>query len=52
MASFYKFLDEHQHGPKEWLYDGDLEADFLCTLGQLQRAAREKPTGMEIDFRA
>lgn len=52
MASFYKFLDEHQHGPKECLYDGDLEADFLCTLGQIQRAAREKPTGMEIDFRA
>jgi hypothetical protein len=51
MASLQKLLDEHKHGSHEWLYDGDLEADFLRLLGQIRRAAREKPAGAEIDFR-
>ena len=51
MASLRKFLDEHKHWSHEWLYDGDLETDFLRILGQIQRAAREMPVGVEIDFR-
>ena len=51
MASFRKFLDEHKHWSHEWLYDGDLETDFLRILGQIQRAARETTVGVEIDFR-
>lgn len=51
MASLQKFLDEYKHGSHEWLYDGDLETDFLRFLGQIQRAARKKPSGAEIDFR-
>jgi hypothetical protein len=51
MASLQKLLHGHKHGSHEWLYDGDLETDFLRLLGQIQRAAREKPAGVEIDFR-
>ena len=51
MASYRKFLDEHKLGPREWLYKGDLEADFLRSLAQIQQAAREKSVGIEIDFR-
>ena len=51
MASYRKFLDEHKLGPREWLYKGDLEADFLRSLGEIQKAAREKPLRIEIDFR-
>ena len=47
-----KFLDEHKYMSHEWLYDGDLETDFLRSLGEIQRAARKKPVGVEIDFRA
>ena len=50
MASLRKFLDEYKHGSQEWLYNGDLEADFLRLLGQIQRVAREKPMGVEINF--
>ncbi|MBT9162432.1 MAG: hypothetical protein DDT27_00990 [Dehalococcoidia bacterium] len=52
MESLRKFLDEYKHWSQEWLYDGDLEADFLRLLGQIQRVAREKPMEVEIDFRA
>lgn len=52
MVSYRKFLVEHKRWYREWLYEGDLEADFLRSLGQIQRAAREKPLGVEIDFRA
>jgi hypothetical protein len=51
-ASLRTFLDEHKHGSHQWLYEGDLETDFLRVLGQVQTAAREKPAGVEIDFRA
>jgi len=32
-------------------YQGDLEADFLNFLGQVQKAAKEKPANVEADFR-
>ena len=32
-------------------YNGDLEADFLSFLGQVQKAARERPDDVEFDFR-
>ena len=51
MVPYRKFLEEHKHVYKELLYEGDLEKDFLRFLGQIQRAAREKPLGIEIDFR-
>lgn len=51
MASYRKFVDEHKPGAGEWLYKGDLEADFLRILGEIQKVAREKPLGIEIDFR-
>lgn len=50
--SLWKFLDEYKHWSHEWLYNGDLETDFLRLPGQVQRGAREKPMGVEIDFRA
>ncbi len=51
MASMRKFLDEHKFTFHEWLYKGDLEVDFLRSLGQIQKAARENPAGVEADFR-
>jgi len=52
MASYRKFLDEHKLELREWLYEGDLEGDFLRFLRDIQKAAREKPLRLEIDFRA
>ena len=52
MASLQEFLDEYKHWSHEWLYDGDLETDFLRSLGEIQRAARENPVGIETDFRS
>lgn len=51
MATFRQFLDEYKHWHREWLYEGDLETDFLQLLGDVQREAREEPTQVEIDFR-
>ncbi len=51
MASLQKFLVEYKQWSNEWLYDGDLEEDFLRILGQIQKEAREKPAGVEADFR-
>ena len=51
MASFRKFVDEHKRFYHEWLYEGDLETDFLRMLGHMQRVAVESPVGAEIDFR-
>ncbi len=51
IASLQKVLDEYKHWSNEWLYEGDLEADFLHSLGQIQRVARENPIGVEIYFR-
>ena len=52
MTSLRKFLDERKHWSHEWLYNVDLETDFVRLFGQIQRAAREKPIGVEINFGA
>jgi hypothetical protein len=41
--------EQHRRGFK-WLYEGDLEADFLRFLGQVQRMAKENPVEIEVDF--
>jgi hypothetical protein len=51
MESLRFFLDEHKRWSPEWLYNGDLETDYLRLLGQIQREAREMPVELEIDFR-
>ena len=51
MASFQTFLDEYKRWSREWLYEDDLETDFLRILGQIQEAARALPVGVEIDLR-
>ena len=51
MASLQQFLDEYKHWLYQQLYDGDLEADCLRSLGEIQKAARESPVGVEADFR-
>jgi hypothetical protein len=51
MASLQQFLDEYKHQSYQQLYEGDLEADFLRILGQIQKEAGEKKVGVEIDFR-
>lgn len=51
MASLLRLLDEHKRWHHEWLYNGDLEIDFLRLLGEIQKAARENPVGLEFDFR-
>jgi len=51
IASLRKFLDEYKHQSYQQLYEGDLETDFLRSLGEIQKAAREKPIGVEADFR-
>ena len=51
LASLKKFLDRYKQRSRVWLYHGDLETDFLRTLGQIQKAAREELVGIEMDFR-
>jgi len=51
MTSFRTFQRGHKRFYGEWLYEGDLEGDFLRILGQIQKAAIESPVGVEIDFR-
>jgi hypothetical protein len=46
-----RFVRDHQKRGFEWLYEGDLEMDFLRFLGQVQRMAKEKPVEVEVDFR-
>lgn len=46
-----KFIKDHHRWGLEWLYNGDLETDFLRFLGQVQRAAKEEPLDVEADFR-
>jgi hypothetical protein len=48
MASFHRFVDEHPRKYGKWLYEGDLELDFLRTLCEIQKAARRQPVGFEI----
>jgi hypothetical protein len=51
MESFRGFLNEHRRFHQEWLYEGDLEADYFRFLGNVQEAARKAPVRVEIDFR-
>ena len=51
LVSYHEFLDERVHEYYDQPYKGDLEADFLRILGQIQNAAIQKPLGIEIDFR-
>jgi len=51
MASFRKFMDSYKHLHYESLYERDLEADYLRTLGHIQKATKEEPVGIEMNFR-
>jgi hypothetical protein len=52
MASFRECLNEQKHLPRAEPYEGDLETDFLRSLAEIQRSAREKLIHVEIDFRS
>ena len=52
MLSFRRFLNEHERKGRKWLYEGDLEADFFRTLGEIQRRAGDQPIGVEIYWSA
>ena len=51
MASLQASMAEHRHVFRSGPYEGDLEGDFLRSLGEIQRSARETPVRVEIDFR-
>jgi hypothetical protein len=51
MAFLQASMAEHEHLFRGGPYEGDLEADFLRSLGEIQRSAREMPVRVEIDFR-
>jgi hypothetical protein len=53
MAKPIGYLEKcrEENGNKPQLYSGDLEADFLQFLGQVQKMAKEKPANVEVDFR-
>ena len=46
------FVHHYRETESEWLYEGDLEMDFLKFLGQVQRLVKEKPGDVEADFSA
>ena len=50
IACLRQFVEEYKHLRFRWLYQGDLEADFLRFLGEVQRSAGEKLLGVEINF--
>ena len=52
MISFRTCLDEQKRTSRGVPYEGDLETDFLRSLGEIQRSAREMPIHVEIDFRS
>jgi hypothetical protein len=49
LVCIQRFREQNKNKP--WTYKGDLEADFLKFLGQVQKAAKEKPIEIEADFR-
>ncbi len=51
VAVLRKFLDDYKRWSHDWMYKGDLETDFLRSLGQIQKAAKKEPVGIEMDFR-
>jgi hypothetical protein len=50
IASLRDFLVDYKRWSRDWLYTGDLEADLLRLLGEIQKAAKQNPLGIEIDF--
>ncbi len=46
-----RFVKERRKWGLEWQYHGDLEMDFLRFLGQVQGAAKEKPSAVGAAFR-
>jgi len=50
MASLRMCMDEHRRLSRLDQYEGDLEADFLRSLGEIQRSAKAMPFHVEIDF--
>ena len=51
MAFFRISMEEQKRLPRMKPYEGDLETDFLRSLGDIQRSAKKKPVEVEIDFR-
>ncbi len=51
MLVLQRFVKEHRKWGFEWQYRRDLETDFLRFLGQVQRAAKEKPIAAYAVFR-
>jgi hypothetical protein len=51
MPVLQRFVKDHHKCGFEWLYKNDLEADFLRFLGKAQKASKDAPTDVEVDFR-
>jgi hypothetical protein len=51
MVVLQKFVKDHERWGFKWLQTGDLEMDFLRSLGQVQRLAKENPLEIEVNFR-
>ena len=51
MVPFRISMEEQKRLPRMKPYEGDLETDFLLSLGDIQRSAKEKLVQLEIDFR-
>jgi hypothetical protein len=51
LALLNNFLERYKLSSMVWLYHGDLERDFVSTLGEIQKAAKADPIDTEIDFR-
>ena len=51
MIAFRNLIEENARYSREWLYEGDLETDFLRVLGKIQKAAKENPIEVVADFR-
>ena len=51
MSVLQGFVKKHRKLEFEWQYSGDLEMAFLRFLGQVQRAAQEKPIAVDAVFR-
>jgi hypothetical protein len=44
----HDFQEQNQYEPRK--YEGDLEADYLKFLANVQKAAKENPVDIEFDF--
>ena len=50
MASLRKFLDEYKQWSHEWLYNGDLETDFLRLSGRFREQLERSPWELKLTF--